>query len=548
MKVERVSVFIEGEFDVEVVGRLKGARLFSSTENKELHVSAFQLDGNQEDQLKKSAIDQIVNFYNRFDSYFLNLENSTGLNIWFLEHFRTNFKFIERLKIEELKKAFIAAHPEGKIVQSTANISRISIGKRILKELFFIIRNSLNASKRISGTVIIHNEGGTNFLAPELFGELTKHFPIFKIRSVFDLKRNLPVRSKFTDFPNSDALFSKTIFSPNTWFHVKRFRYELDSLVAGIENQFLNSFEREVIYHIKRKKTYFTLMFLRYLSFRKLFEISKIESIVLSDENSPQQKVIQYAARKTFVKVYAIQHGAIYNNHFGYTFGRYTQPPILPDVTFTWGEYYNEVLTKYGGYKTEQVKAVGSLRKLRTPKEVSPIFKKDSSIVLFATQPIPNATLRKQYLKDVFNCFLTLEEEHNYQLILRPHPNEKDDCYFHDVANEVGFKNYLIERNVTLEEQFITSDVLITAYSTVGAEFVEYFKPIVVLDYLEEDIVDYIKEGIGIPAYCRKGLVEILRRSKIEIDIQAYDRFITRFFFSTDGKAAERILTYIANK
>ena len=308
------------------------------------------------------------------------------------------------------------------------------------------------------------------------------------------------------------------MLSPKTWFQVKRFRLGLDSIVNYIENESLNSFERELIQHLKAKKTYFTLMYLRYLSFQNFFINSKIESIILSDENSPQQKVIQYAARKTAVKVFAIQHGAIYNNHFGYTYGKYIHPPILPDVTFTWGEFYNEVLLKHGGYQAEQVKAVGSLRKSRTSTSGSTPKDNKSRVVLFATQPIPNETLRLQYLKDVFHCFLAVEAEYNYQLIIRPHPNEKDDQYFVNVATEVGFSNYSIERNVAME------------------------------DYLKEDIAGYVKEGVGIPVHNGNELMEVFERHVIDVDHQKYNKFISRFFHSADEKAADRILKILTDK
>jgi len=541
---EKGPVFIEGEVNEEIVGRLKNCPLYSATENKQFNVSAFQLGNNLEDDLKQKAIDEVVRFYNRFDSYFLYLENSTGLNVWFLEHFRVNFKFIERLKTQELKRAFLAAHPHGKIIQSPKKVAGSNRYKRFLKEVFFIIRNSLNRSRKLSGVVLVHNEGGPDFTPSELFGELANQFQIFKIRSLFDFKRRLPKRSAFIDIPNSDSIFLKTLLSPGTWFRVKRFRKALKNSFQGIKNQELNPIEEQLLIHLKTKKTYFTLMYLRYLSFQNYFQSSNIDSIILSDENSPQQKVIQFAARKASVKVFAIQHGAIYNNHFGYTFGKYTHPPILPNLTFTWGEYYNEVLVKYGGYKAEQVKAVGSLRKSATPKQ-SKTKDKNSIVVLFATQPIPNEALRRQYLKDVFLCFLALETDHTYQLIVRPHPNEKDDQYFINVANEVGFKNYSIERNVAMADQFNYVDVLITAYSTVGAEFVEYFKPIVVLDYLEEDIAGYIEEGVGIAVHSRNELMGVFERPILKVDHQKYNQFISSFFHSADGKTADRILNVL---
>jgi CDP-glycerol glycerophosphotransferase (TagB/SpsB family) len=93
-----------------------------------------------------------------------------------------------------------------------------------------------------------------------------------------------------------------------------------------------------------------------------------------------------------------------------------------------------------------------------------------------------------------------------------------------------------------MEKHFDSSDILITAYSTVGAEYVEYYKPIIVLDYLKEDIVGYVEEGIGIPVHSGKELIAIFEQRKIDIDKRAYDKFITRFFHSTDGKTVDRIL------
>ena len=105
-----------------------------------------------------------------------------------------------------------------------------------------------------------------------------------------------------------------------------------------------------------------------------------------------------------------------------------------------------------------------------------------------------------------------------FQLIVRPHPNEKEDKYFEEIATSVGLKNLIIERGIEIEEHFRIADVLITAYSTVGAEFVEYFKPIIVLDYLKEDLVGYVKEGVGIPVTNKSELLHIFNSSEIKID------------------------------
>ena len=545
MKRNLRAIFIDGEVNDETIAAFKHDLIFSSEENEKLAVSLFQIDKSKEELSKAKTIEQIVRFYNKLDSHFLRLEANFGINIWFLEHFRINFQFIEKQKKAIFEKDFLTTYPTGKIVKPKQKKSKLKLFFRALNELLFIVLNAFSREKFLIGNVLIHNEGGTNFSAQELFGDLSKNYPIIKIRSLLDLKRPLPKRSKLSTFQNSDKLFFRTVCSPKTWVQLNAFNTSLGSIFSEIEKTPITHFEQEILNHLKSKRTYFSIMFLRFLSFKNYFERSGIESIVLSDENSPQQKVIMYAAKKTSVKIFAIQHGAIYQNHFAYTFGKYNHPPVLPDITFTWGEYYNEVLLRYGGYKESEVKAVGSLRKTpitRSNKEEA----KEYTQVLFATQPIPNETLRKQYLRDVFLCFKELDDVLNYKLVLRPHPNEKDDSYFHKVSEEVGFRNYTIERNVKIENHFDSSDILITAYSTVGAEFVEYFKPIVVLDYLNEDMVGYINEGIGIQINNRVELISRFKQNKLEVNRSAYERFITRFFHATDGNAAKRVMQHIA--
>jgi hypothetical protein len=86
----------------------------------------------------------------------------------------------------------------------------------------------------------------------------------------------------------------------------------------------------------------------------------------------------------------------------------------------------------------------------------------------------------------------------------------------------------LIQILLHIKSHFNFTDIFFIAYSKVRAEFVGYYKLIIVLDYFKEDIVDYIKEGIDVPAYSRNSLVRVLISSKI--DIRAYERFIVKFF------------------
>jgi len=543
--VEQI-VFINGKVTSEFVSKFNDTKLFSYQENKELDVEGFSLPPEQKEKIRLSVISGIVEFYNRFDYLFLQFQNTTGLNFWFLEHHRLNFSLIEKSLNKALIKAFKLQYPHSRIEVPNvkeAPLNRLNRLKRVLAEIVFIIKVSISRPKKLTGNVIFHNEGGTNYSVKELFGDLAKEFNVFKLRSVFDIKKPLPNIRLFDEFINSDQFFLKIITSFSAWKKFYKFDRSLIKLFRSFEQNTFTELDQSIYNHLITKKKYFGVLFFRYLSFDNLFEDNTLRSLIISDENSPQQKVIQYAAVKNNVKVFAIQHGAIYRYHFAYTYGEYTNRPIQPTVTLTWGEYYNNVLLKYGGYNADQVCAVGSLRKKGIDTSSDLRVQSGKKTVLFATQPIPDETLRVQQLKDVFECFSMLSD--HFQLIVRPHPNEKEDKYFEEIATLVSFKHLVIERGIEIEEHFRIADVLITAYSTVGAEFVEYFKPIIVLDYLKEDLVGYVKEGVGIPVANKYDLLQTFNSSEIKIDKIAFQKFIKSFFYASDGKAAQRIIAAV---
>lgn len=528
--------FIKGAINENLISRLKGYKLYSLTANKSFNIEEILIEQVKIEELKNTSINGIVHFYNRFDSKFIEFENRFGINPWFLEHFRMNFKFIHESKVEYAIKSFKKKFPNGEIIIEESKSNIFQVMKRFLSEILFIFRHGIYAPKLETKEIIIHNEGGTSFEASELFGKLTNDFKIFKIRSLFDLKRKLPLDELFDGHPNSDQIFIRQFFSFKAWKKVLVFRKEFFILLNELSINKLDVFETKILNHLKSKLIFFSVMYFRYLSFENLFKGSNVELFIISDENSPQQKVILNAARKTGVKSYAIQHGAIYKNHFAYTYGSYKTPPHLADFTFSWGEAYSKVLIEDGGYEKGKVKAVGSLRKKTRESSESNTTKK---IILFATQPIPNEALRKKLLIDVYTSLK--ESIFDYTLIIRPHPNEKDDNYFIDLARQCSFSNFVVERDKSLEEHFEITDILITYYSTVGAEFVEYLKPIIVLDYLNEDLVGYIKEGIGIRVGNLNELSELLGKADLNINISNYNRFITNYFHSIDGKVEERI-------
>src|SRR5690606_1017012 len=55
-------------------------------------------------EISQNAFDDIIEFYNNNEKSFLNIENQFGVNIWFLNHFRTYFTYRNALLKENNPK------------------------------------------------------------------------------------------------------------------------------------------------------------------------------------------------------------------------------------------------------------------------------------------------------------------------------------------------------------------------------------------------------------------------------------------------------------
>ena len=135
----------------------------------------------------------------------------------------------------------------------------------------------------------------------------------------------------------------------------------------------------------------------------------------------------------------------------------------------------------------------------------------------------------------------------NYLLIIRPHPNESLS-YFYDYFKQhnINTSSIILEKEVELELHFLVSNILITSFSTVGIEFSKYYKPIVILDYLKEDLLDYISSGIGIAVTNKQELQELFNnKSRLAINNQNFTKFLAKYYFQPKKTVSEGILSVI---
>jgi CDP-glycerol glycerophosphotransferase (TagB/SpsB family) len=288
----------------------------------------------------------------------------------------------------------------------------------------------------------------------------------------------------------------------------------------------------------------------RYFAARNYFAGSQLKAVVAGDENSPLTKSILDAAKFCGIKIIGLQHGTMHDLHPAYLYTpNDCKNRIMPDLTLTWGKYWEEFLAEKGNYPKESVVSVGQIRTDIVPSLMEAEKQKKARSVdkiVFASQPQRDPELRYQAAYDVFKAASDLPQSN---LIVKLHPREFADAdYYSAIAAEAGYKNFAIDKTSDLYQLIASCDVLITCFSTVGTETVYFYKPLIILDHLKQDIAGYAAEGVAFQATDADSLTHILSgifRGTLNVDRSKYDSFIQKYAYKIDGKVAERCIEAI---
>jgi RimJ/RimL family protein N-acetyltransferase len=92
---------------------------------------------------------------------------------------------------------------------------------------------------------------------------------------------------------------------------------------------------------------------------RRMFDKLRPAAMFLNHEGIRTPWVA--AARSASIPIHAVQHGVIYPTHPVYRHGRHAGL-IIPDRTYVYGPYEEEVLLRYGAYRPAEVEVSGSPR------------------------------------------------------------------------------------------------------------------------------------------------------------------------------------------
>ncbi len=360
-------------------------------------------------------------------------------------------------------------------------------------------------------------------------------------------------RNNFINHAPENRIFSERIFlhSLLNFRVLKKWKADLRLLQSNyrkISSDTLDSVERLFFEAFKRLHASSKYYVLKYHVYRHYFKRSKAKILISIDENSPNFKIIHDAAKSRGITTIGYQHGLINEDHLSYTYSECDfRHRSTTDYFFTWGKKWrNRLIEK--GFSSESIKTIGQLRTdyITGIKSLSESYRKSYTdkgfkhLVLFASQPQKDEKLRYRAAQDVFTAIRNIPDS---ILLLKMHPHEKDKNYYLSIANACGCENIEIIEDTDLYLTIGMIDVAMTCFSTVGYEVMYFYKPLILVDHLKQDILDLHKNGIALQATNPSEIENHLRKligKNFKIDREKYDKSIEEMAFRIDAGASQR--------
>ena len=328
----------------------------------------------------------------------------------------------------------------------------------------------------------------------------------------------------------------------------KTLKNKYKKISGAIENQHI---KRQILAEFISLNSTSLFYLFKFLAYKKFFRKNKFASILTTDEGSPNYRIILDAAKQNGIFTIGYQHGSIHELHPAYM---YTQADLLqkpmPDLTITWGGKWNNLLVNKGNYTREMLRAAGQIRtdvirKLEQNDEINRetviMGLGQMQIVLFATQPQRDPSLRYKAAEDVVIACKNLRSVY---LIFKLHPRENDSDFYINVAEKYHLENYTISRDEDLFTLLKISDIVITCFSTVGTEALYFYKPLIILDHLRQDILNYYKDGVAFQAANSKELqfcIDAILAGRLKIKAHVLQKYILDSTYKIDGMTSERV-------
>ncbi len=376
----------------------------------------------------------------------------------------------------------------------------------------------------------------SDFYVPKLHEKLTIQWSYFFNRYT--------TKSIYFEF-----YFALRLFDPTLWFSMLQCR--------SLYNAFNTSSQSDlhpVIQFIRRKKNLICLMHMREIVAAGFFNWKKIKSFTCHHEHSYHHLSLINGAKKIGLHTIGFQHGTIHSEHIHYMFSKEDiKYDPLPKSMITWGPHWKDVLHQHSIYEASKIASLGQIR-----TDIIPVLKKSmvnieppidlsrKTIVLASQTDQIGVERRKMIGKD----FLTLSKTFpQLNFIIKPHPREKNPIsYYRAIAKSLGTTNFVISQD-DLYLVLNSADALITYHSTVAGEAVYFKKPVILLNYENNDRDNYMEyKGAfqEVKDYAQLEMaIERIATNNYESDERTQEKFIERFSQSIDGSVSQSYIEYI---
>ena len=255
---------------------------------------------------------------------------------------------------------------------------------------------------------------------------------------------------------------------------------------------------------------------------------SNVKSVILNSDVHKTSRTFVFYCKKHKIKNYVLQHGAPVLD-YGYL-------PVYTDKMFNWGKLsFDWFLDK--GIKIDKLQITGTPKMDRIVLEKESLENSLESLnILVIMNPIGEGLCRN-FLQIIREATKGLK----INLSIKLHPSsEHYDHLPKLIFNNYSYKVYRLENT---HELIRKSDVVISTTSTVGAETIALYKPLIQIK-LEEINTKLAYEDYDCCISIRNHieLLEILKEKKqLYSKFSNYDKFISDFFYILDGKSSERI-------
>lgn len=260
-----------------------------------------------------------------------------------------------------------------------------------------------------------------------------------------------------------------------------------------------------------------------------------ITDIVLNTDVHKLSKTLVLMSGEKNIHSYVIQHGA--------TVLEYGYLPVIANYMLSWGKLSSDWFMERGT-SPERLVAIG------TPKmddfvnynKIEAELKEVRNILL-VLNPIGDS-----HVRTLLQIISEAGIDKDYNLKIKLHPSSVDN---RDLVEKV-FKEPQVEilKEANTHDLIHQVDVVITTTSTVGNETIAFGKPLVQVKIADiENSMDYENRQCSHLIAQPEELKTLLRdKETLESKKINYPQFTSDFFYSLDGRSAERISKFITSK